>query len=401
MSQAFHEDGSGTPKCFWSLYKSSVAGCSRNRTSPAVLLLYRICFCPSYRKMKLALVFLMALVVISQQFYLRQPYSRTFWLSPYPSQDLIGHYQPLPENLGVISKGIQNDKNQFPDAQSRIRGFGNKQPSSSNNEPAQRFLLGGSFGNNGYTSNGNVRYPFLNTYTTTTTSTSTVVTLSTSTVMSTSTTSTTSTSTAVITATATLSLTSVVKCVPQFQVAAGAGSCGRKKRSTHDSENESQFAINPSETLKVIPTALPSESTLLREIRELGLTNDEREVIGNLHSSKTEVYLDETPEEEQKTIREKRFFLLNRNYFFTSTSTTTSTSTIVVPVTSVMQSVTTVTASTTTTLSSFVFSNSTVTQTINLITPVPAAQCVPAAVAPIVNCLSCLPTGYVLCAATG
>ncbi|XP_045028928.1 endochitinase A isoform X1 [Daphnia magna] len=364
--------------------------------------------------MKLALVFLMALVVISQQFYLRQPYSRTFWLSPYPPQDFLSHYQPLvmpiPENLDTVSKDIQNDTNEFPDTQSRIRGFGNKKSSSSNNEPAQRFLLGASFGNNGYTGNGNVRYPFLNTYTTTTTSTSTVVTLSTSTVMSTSTTSTTSTSTAVITTTATLSLTSVVKCVPQFQVAAGAGPCGRKKRSTEDFENEPQFAINPSATLKVTPTALPSESTQLREIRELGLPSDEHQVVGSLRSSKTEVYLDEAPEEEQKTIREKRFFLANRNYFFTSTSTTTSTSTLVVPVTSVIQSITTLTAFATTTVSSFLFANSTITQTINLITPVPVAQCVPAAAVPAagavaavpaINCLSCLPTGFVVCAVAG
>ncbi|KAI9559035.1 hypothetical protein GHT06_015824 [Daphnia sinensis] len=356
--------------------------------------------------MKLALVFLLALVVFSQQFYLRQPYSRTFWLSPYPPQDFLSHYQPLvmpmAENLDTVSKDIQNETNGFPDTQSRIKSIGNKQSSSSNNEPAQRFLVGGSFGNNGFTNNGNYRSPFLNTYTTTTTSTSIIVTLSTNTAISTSISSTTSTSTATITSTATLSLTSVVKCVPQFQVSAGAGACSRRKRSMDDSDEESQFSINPSKTLKVTPTALPSDSTLLREIKELGIPADEHVNYGSLRSSKREVYLDETPEEEQKTLREKRFFLLNRNYFFTSTVTTTSTSTLVVPATSVIQSITTLSAFATTTVNSFLFVNSTITQTVNLIAPVPLVQCnALRAAATDENCLSCLPAGFVVCPAAG
>jgi hypothetical protein len=135
----------------------------------------------------------------------------------------------------------------------------------------------------------------------------------------------------------------------------------------------------------MMPTALPSET------RELVLPAEQ------LKSSKDEVT--EVSKEDQK--RDKRFFLLNRNIYTTSTVTATSTSVIVIPTTTVTQSISTATAFATTTSTSYVFSNSTVTQTINLITPAPTAQCkaVLAAIGD-VPC-ACLPTGYVVCAASG
>lgn len=135
-----------------------------------------------------------------------------------------------------------------------------------------------------------------------------------------------------------------------------------------------------------MPTALPSET------RELTLPAEHL-----LTSSKDEVT--EVSKEDQK--RDKRLFLLNRNIYTTSTVTATSTSVIVIPTTTVTQSISTSTAFATTTSTSYVFSNSTVTQTINIITPAPTAQC-KAALAAIgdVPC-ACLPTGYVVCAASG
>jgi hypothetical protein len=63
------------------------------------------------------------------------------------------------------------------------------------------------------------------------------------------------------------------------------------------------------------------------------------------------------------------------------------------------------TSFTTTTSTTFVFSNSTVTNTVNLINPAPPNQCLgvanPAAVPPVVQCVACLPVGFVVCAAAG
>jgi hypothetical protein len=52
------------------------------------------------------------------------------------------------------------------------------------------------------------------------------------------------------------------------------------------------------------------------------------------------------------------------------------------------------TSFTTTTSTTFVFSNSTVTNTVNLINPAPPNQCLGNAANP---CVSCLPTGFVRC----
>jgi hypothetical protein len=143
-----------------------------------------------------------------------------------------------------------------------------------------------------------------------------------------------------------------------------------------------------------MPTALPSET------RELVLPAQQ------LKSSKDEVT--EVSKEDTKK-RDKRLFLLNRNFYTTSTvtATTTSTTVIVIPTTTVTQTISTSTAFATTTSTTFEFSNSTVTQMINLISPVPTVQCRAEAVAAIPpaaaipQCVACLPVGYVVCTARG
>lgn len=147
-----------------------------------------------------------------------------------------------------------------------------------------------------------------------------------------------------------------------------------------------------------MPTALPTQTG------ELALP------VGHLTSSKDE---NEMSNEEQSTRRSKRFFF-NRFQFSTllmfemTTSTTTSVSTsviystIVIPTTTVTTSVSTLTAFTTSTYSSYVFYNTTSTQTVNLILPAPTVQCkaLSQAAGDIV-CVACIPPGYVVCAASG
>ena len=138
-----------------------------------------------------------------------------------------------------------------------------------------------------------------------------------------------------------------------------------------------------------MPTALPSETRELALPAEQ-LTSSKDEVIHNVEVST----LDKQ--------REKRFFLLNRNYYTTSTVTATQTSIITIPTTTVSQSISTLTSFTSTTSTTFVFSNSTVTNTVNLINPAPIAQCAAVAVPPaVVQCVACLPVGFVVCAAAG
>ena len=145
-----------------------------------------------------------------------------------------------------------------------------------------------------------------------------------------------------------------------------------------------------------MPTALPSPTG------QVATPGD------RLSSSKDE---SEIPKEEQKR---NRRFLFNRFQFSTlvafemATSTTTSVSTsvvtsiVVVPTTTVTQSVSTLTAFATSTYTSYIFSNSTITQTVNLIRPAPTVQCKAASTAAgDVICVACIPSGYVVCAASG
>ncbi|XP_046456801.1 cell wall protein DAN4-like [Daphnia pulex] len=345
--------------------------------------------------MKFALIFLMAFVAMSQQFYFQRPNNPMVWLSPHPARHFMSNYRPLivfnedlNRDLADSQSNSNGEQEEYPDVQSRIKG---NRPSDIDIQPQSGRFLAGSFGNNdGYNYNANQNSnPFLRTYTTTTTTTATSISLSTSTSTTTTISSTTSTSTAIVVSTATLSLTSVVRCVPALQLSPVPVSCGRKKRGIdEDSEEHHQFIISPSETLELTPTALPSE----RSERALPNTDD-------VTSSKDEVANVEVSQEDQS--RAKRFFLLNRNFYTTSTVTTTSTSVIVVPTTTVAQSVSTFTTLATATSTTFVFSNSTVTQTVNLLNPAPAAQCQAAAGAAIPQCASCLPVGYVVCPAAG
>ncbi|XP_057369563.1 serine-rich adhesin for platelets-like [Daphnia carinata] len=383
--------------------------------------------------MKFALLLLLALVVISQQFYLRQPSSRVFWAPPYTSPHAANNYRPLifithedfnPSFIPTEGRNhTDDDQNEFPDIQSRVRGFSNNRMSPLNNQKG-RFLIGG-FGTNGLTYNGyyNTDKRFYKTFTTLTTTTSTslstifatsistLVTVSTSTTISTSITSTTSTSTVVVSNTATLTVASLVTCVPQFQVVVGAVACaaGRRKRQINDSE---QFIIAPTETLELTTTALPSLDVEQSTESDLPV-EDEQKNVNALASSKDETHLND-----EDNLREKRF--LNRYQFSTSTSTllttstttstsvSTSTSIITVPTTSVTVSTSILTSLTTTTMTSFVFVNQTITQTVNLINPAPAVQCAgdttgdnvvtgPGECVPV----ACLPAGFVVCAAAG
>lgn len=148
-----------------------------------------------------------------------------------------------------------------------------------------------------------------------------------------------------------------------------------------------------------MPTALPTQTG------ELALP------VGHLTSSKDENEM--SNEQQSPTRRSKRFFF-NRFQFSTllmfelTTSTTTSVSTsvinsiIVIPTTRLTQSVSTLTAFTTSTYSSYVFYNTTSTQTVNLILPAPTVQCkaISEAAGDIV-CVACIPPGYVVCAASG
>ncbi|KAK4010679.1 hypothetical protein OUZ56_019810 [Daphnia magna] len=382
-------------------------------------------------KMKIAILLLLALVVISQQFYLRQPYSRAFWVSPYTSPHVANNYRPLifithedfkPSFIPTDGGNhTDDDQNKFPDIQSRIRGFTSNRFSPPNNEG--RFLIGG-LGNNGLNYNGyyNTDKRFYKTFTTITTTTSTslstifatsistLVSVSTSTTISTSITSTTSTSTVVVSNTATLTLlASLVSCVPQFQVVLGAVACpaGRKKRQINDSE---QFIIAPSETLELTTTALPSLDVEEQSTESDLPVEDEQKNVNALASSKDETHLNDGD-----NLRDKRF--LNRYQFSTSTSTSlttstttstsvsTSTSIITVPTTSVTVSTSILTSLTTTTMTSFVFVNQTITQTANLINPAPTAQCAGDAdgdgvvTPPECTPIACLPAGLVVCAA--
>lgn len=52
-------------------------------------------------------------------------------------------------------------------------------------------------------------------------------------------------------------------------------------------------------------------------------------------------------------------------------------------------------------VTSYAFVGVTLTQTVNLVVPAPAAQCDPAAIAPAIAtpCATCLPAGYIVCPA--
>jgi hypothetical protein len=72
-------------------------------------------------------------------------------------------------------------------------------------------------------------------------------------------------------------------------------------------------------------------------------------------------------------LREKRLFFINKNQFVVSSTVT-----------------------------SYSFSSTTSTVTVNLINPPPAAQCQAVAMPPdVVQCVACLPAGFIVCPAAG
>jgi hypothetical protein len=127
-------------------------------------------------------------------------------------------------SLDGNSQKSVNAESEFPDTQSRIKGFSLDRPvSPDSNEQANngRFLF------NLFATSGTYTNPFLKT--------------------------------ATFTATLSLSLTSIVNCVPSTQVLSGAGAtaCARKRRQSVDEDvsillQDNQFSIAPSETLKYI-----------------------------------------------------------------------------------------------------------------------------------------------------
>ncbi len=112
----------------------------------------------------------------------------------------------------------------------------------------------------------------------------------------------------------------------------------------------------------MIATALPTSNDRL----DLDLDPHSSSI---LSSSKDDINPPEISTEDYHNSREKRFFFINRNQFVVTSVTTT-----------------------------FVFVNSTITATVGLLNPPPAAGPGPCAAAPAV-CVNCLPTGFVVCPA--
>nr|CAH0109067.1 unnamed protein product [Daphnia galeata] len=268
--------------------------------------------------MKIGLIFLLAFVVITQQFYLQRPNVPMLWFSSPPYR-FINYYHPLEDehhqnalafhrqnenpSLTIAEDNLNNTEG-FSDTQSRIRGI-------SVNRPLINDYHGGRYLINNYVNN-----PFLRAFTIMSTSTvtafKTAISTATSTSFSASTSisiitsiiSTISVSTSTIMNTAVLSLTLVVKCVPSFQVSPSPFACRRKKEIDYSEDSHQQFLISPSQTLKLMPTALPSEINGLSIAEQLTSSKDEIEISN----------------EEQK-LRSKRFFFNRFHQFSTLTET--------------------------------------------------------------------------------
>ncbi|KAI9559259.1 hypothetical protein GHT06_016048 [Daphnia sinensis] len=166
--------------------------------------------------------------------------------------------------------------------------------------------------------------------------------------------------TATFTSTLALAVTSIVSCVPANQVLNGvAATACRRRREAIDSSSVGmfeKFTISPSEPYRLTSTTVESSFGSLNQIS----------------SSKDEPPIIDLPSEKIHAI-EKRFLFLNKNQF-------------VVP----------------TTITTFLVTNVTRTVTVNLLNPLPVGDCEPvdlAANTP--QCVACLPSGYVVCAANG
>ncbi|EFX67881.1 hypothetical protein DAPPUDRAFT_229109 [Daphnia pulex] len=244
--------------------------------------------------MKLVLI-LSALVVIShQQFQHRTRPRELVWLSHYPHRDALDNYHPtrfyndyLPyrpsSRIGDIHYQNEDFNQDFTpnivedepivevpvDAHSRSKGVLRWPSVVYKKQNGGRFFYSTTINN-----------PFLKTATFTLSSTLTTV-------------------------------ASIVLCVPANNLAAvPAPTCaGRRRRQTEDTDI-AQFPISPSETLKLIPTTLPSLGSTLtnnRESRPLPI-NELQIDHQRVYSSKDEGHPAEMLEDNQKNPREKRFF---------------------------------------------------------------------------------------------
>ncbi|EFX72943.1 hypothetical protein DAPPUDRAFT_325731 [Daphnia pulex] len=284
--------------------------------------------------MKVALIFLSIFVAISHQQYFHPRLVFGFpWMSPFAQEPMAVHdynEEIYPDLMELSSSRNGNDQDEgFNDIQSRVKGFSNNfnglsryrpNPSSNGQQNARFFFNWANTGNNANNNNNFNNYnPFFKT--------------------------------ATFTLTSTLTLASIQTCVPSLQVTAMAPACRRKRSEIADVTAE-QYPINPSETLRLMPTALSSPQD---------------RSVNTLLSSRDDVS-DELSTADH--LREKRFFYANKNLFVVSS-----------------------------TITSYAFVNTTVTVTVNLINPPPAVQCSAVAAAAVPQCVACLPAGFIVCPA--
>lgn len=242
----------------------------------------------TFSKMKLVLL-LSALVVMShQQFQYRTKPRGLFWLSPYSPQRVISNYQPAqiyndyylqneipyPINsrpstrIGEIVSYFKNEESNPDVIISSAESPNNDDEDIESWGPTQARIKFYQQQQNGgrFFGSSTINNPFVKTATFTISSTVTTV-------------------------------GSIVTCVPANNLAAvPAPTCAGRKRRSDDDETE-QFPIVPTETLSLVPTAVPGESRQLPNIDH----EDTHTVI----SSKDEFLPAELSENNS---REKRFF---------------------------------------------------------------------------------------------
>ncbi|XP_046638326.1 uncharacterized protein LOC124316431 [Daphnia pulicaria] len=319
--------------------------------------------------MKLALSFFLAvLVVMSHQQFQRNPYHMMFdafpWLSPLPRYPVNPAFYydyetatvsipsnlknddvyPVENNRNVFSP--EDEGEEYADTQSRVKGFSLNRPRPSSQQDDDQQNNARFLYNIDTTTARPYNHPFFKT--------------------------------ATFTSTVTLSLNSIQNCVPANEVIANVQPCqpnqqaivGRRRRDNVIDDfsylpEDTQFPpINPSNTFNLMPTVLSN------------LNDDNLDL---LSSSMNDIDLPNLSrsEDDQHNFREKRFFINKNRFVALSVST------------------------------SFVFVNSTIRATVNLLNPVPApgagpcvpVPAIPAPVAPAVpvTCVGCLPPDFVVC----
>ncbi|KAI9559200.1 hypothetical protein GHT06_015989 [Daphnia sinensis] len=165
-------------------------------------------------------------------------------------------------------------------------------------------------------------------------------------------------------------IASIVTCVPLNQFSAGSTTLctGRKRREISDVASEHiPFSIAPTATLKLTPTHL------VRENRQLSTDHSIGDII---LPTKDDITHEEGLNVDQANMRDRRFFLSNGilsngllgNGLFGGSSAMGAASVV----------------------TSYVFVATTLTQTVNLVSSVPATGCG-------TTCAACLPPGYAVC----